>query len=531
MTNSLAGTPAMIRLALRRDRWMLPAWIIGLAAAAYLTAQATVGLYPNEVERIKAASAVNSSSAVVALYGPLFDVTSLGELAMLKMTVFGGVILGILATYIVVRHTRADEEAGRLELVSAGQLGRNAALTAGLSVSAATMVGIGLLTWLALWAAGLPFAGSLAFGLAWMATGFAFTGIAGVAAQLTSSARIALELGIAAVAVSYALRAVGDLRKPEPSLLSWLSPLGWGKQVRAFAGDNWIVLLLPLALFVVLVPLAFWLQSRRDLGAGLLDLERPGPARGDLGGVWGLAARLQGPTLLVWAAFFGLLGLLMGSLASSFDDWLTSPNIQELFQKLGGQQVLTDAILAAYIAMMALLAGGYGVAAAGKLRTEEVAGHVETILGSPTSRWKWAASVYGVALAGVAILMALGGLGVGVGAAISLQDAGQIWPAFVAGLAQVPAAWVVTSVVMLLFGVAPRLGALAWVVFAGAIVLAEFGVLWEAPQWLMDLSPFQHSPKLPVTAEATTPLLWLALTAVAVSAVGFVGWRRRDVTG
>jgi hypothetical protein len=47
----------------------------------------TTDLYPTLADREAAAQALNASPAVVALYGPIPDVDSLGQLAMTKTTV------------------------------------------------------------------------------------------------------------------------------------------------------------------------------------------------------------------------------------------------------------------------------------------------------------------------------------------------------------------------------------------------------------------------------------------------------------
>ena len=49
------------------------------------------------------------------------------------------------------------------------------------------------------------------------------------------------------LAVAYLVRAVGDVSGDAemPSPLSWLSPIGWGQQVRPYAGDRFAVLLDP----------------------------------------------------------------------------------------------------------------------------------------------------------------------------------------------------------------------------------------------------------------------------------------------
>ena len=529
MGDSLAGTFTLVRLGLRRDRWLLPLWIAAFALMAYSTAAASSGLFPDERSRIEAATTLNSTASMVALFGRIYDPSSLGALAMIKYSGFMTAALAVLMVFITIRHTRQDEETGRLELLSSGRLGRNAPLAAALVISFGASIVLGLLTSVGLIAGGLSVSGSLAFGLGWAATGIAFSSVAAVTAQISSSSRSAIGLGVIVVVVAYVLRAVGDLAEPGPSALSWLSPIGWNQQVRAYAGDRWEVLLLPVALGVALIPVAAVLRAHRDLGTGLRQ-DRPGRARGNLAGVWGLAIRLQNRVFLAWAIAVVAFGLLIGSLADSVTDFLASPNAQELIEKLGGAGFLTDAFLAAEIAIMGIVVAVYGVSAANHLRSEETAGHTEVVLATATTRTKWASSHYVVALVGVAVLMVLTGLSVGVGAAYALGDSSQIGRVTIAALAQIPATWVVASVVMLLFGWVPRLTYAAWGVFLAFVALGEFGVLWNAPQWLMDLSPFQHSPLLPVGTSGITPLVWLTFAAAAATVVGYIGWQRRDVT-
>jgi len=529
MRETLAGIRALVRLGLRRDRWLLSLWILGFALMAGTSASAGAGVFPDLASRIEAARTINATASMVALFGRVYDPTSLGALSLIKYTAFMTAILAALMVFVTTRHTRADEESGRLELLSGGRVGRNASLAAALVISFGASLLVGLLTAGALAAGGLPAAGSLAFGLGWATTGMAFSAVAGVTAQLTTSARAATGLGVIVIATTYVLRAVGDLAEPGPSVLSWLSPIGWNQQIRAYAGDKWWVLILPLALCAVVIPAAFLLRARRDLGAGLRE-ERPGPANGALSGVWGLAVRLQDRALAAWAATFVIFGLVIGSLEGNVSQFLTSPNAQDLIRKLGGAQALADAFLAAEIAILGIIAAAYGLSAANHLRSEEAAGHTEALLGTATTRTRWATSHYGAALAGVALLMLLGGLSIGIGAALSLHDGSQIGRVTVASLAQVPAAWVITSTVLTVFGWIPRLTGALWGLLAVFVALGEFGVLWNAPQWLMDLSPFQHSPLLPVDSGGVVSLVALTATAAALAALGYFGWRRRDLT-
>jgi ABC-2 type transport system permease protein len=110
---------------------------------------------------------------------------------------------------LVLRHTRAEEEAGRLELLGATEVGRTAPLTAAIVVAVGTSLAIAALSTLGLFATGLPARGSIAFGLAWAATGAAFTAVGALAAQLTTGGRAATG-GRGVLRLVYVLRAAGD---------------------------------------------------------------------------------------------------------------------------------------------------------------------------------------------------------------------------------------------------------------------------------------------------------------------------------
>ena len=52
-----------------------------------------------------------------------------------------------------------------------------------------------------------------------------------------------------------------------------------------------------------------------------------------------------------------------------------------------------------------------------------------------------------------------------------------------------------------------------------------FGDLLQLPQWLQDLSPFEHLALVPAEDFRWAPFLVLALVAAAISAAGQVGVR------
>jgi ABC-2 type transport system permease protein len=147
------------------------------------------------------------------------------------------------------------------------------------------------------------------------------------------------------------------------------------------------------------------------------------------------------------------------------------------------------------------------------------------------TRVRWATGHYGIALGGSALLMLLTGVVVGLTAAASLGQPEMTGRVLVAALAQIPAVWVVVSLVMLAFGWVPRATAAVWGLLVAFIVVGEFGSLWTLPEWVMDLSPLRHAPTLPVQAADLGAVLALTAAALALSVLGYLGWRRRDLSG
>ncbi len=522
----------LLRLGLRRDRVLLPLWLVGIAMTVVFSVIATRDLYGDPASLVSAADTINATGALVALYGKIYDPTSLGAVALIKLTAFGAALVAVLFVFIVIRHTRAEEESGRLELVDSGAIPRSSALSAALVIGMGGSVVLGGLTAGGIALAGLPVAGALAFGLSWALTGIVFSSLAGVAAQLTRSARTAVGLGMAAVAGAYLLRAVGDLSEGDPGIASWLSPIGWSQQIRPFAGDRWWVALIPIAVAALLVLVAFWLQRTRELGDGLLSIERPGPAAGRIRGAFGLAWRQHRGAIAFWIAGLAIMGAILGSIAGDVTGLLDSPQMRAYLVALGGEQGLVDAFLAAEVSIMGVIISAFGAMVVGRLRSEEALGRAELLLSTASRRSTWVGSHTLIAFGGVVTLLAVTGAAIGCAHGLAIGDpVGQAGRMTVAALAQVPAAWVPAGIAVLLFGYRARWVPAIWGLFAAFLVIGEFGPLWKLPDWMLNLSPFVHSPRLPGGTAAPVTLMELGAVAVICVLFGLVLFRRRDLSG
>src|SRR4051794_22789356 len=327
------GPLGLLRLYLRRDRVVLPLWVFLLSvplASVYIGSIEKV--YPTQTDRAGFAGSIMASPAQRALYGQIYN-DGLGAVGIWKAGMFH-LLIAVAVILTVIRHTRADEESGRTELIDSTAVGRYASLTAALFLSFGASIATGAIGAAGLLKTDVPAGGALAFGAALACSGLVFTAVAAVAAQLSPSARFARSTAFAVLAAAFTLRAIGDAGS---GWLSWLSPLGWSLQVRPYAGDRWWVLLLHLATTALLTALAYRLLAGRDVGAGLIA-ERPGPAGATplLRNAFGLAWRLDRGALVLWTVGLCLYGAVIGSIVHGIGDELGGDTARDIVVRMGG---------------------------------------------------------------------------------------------------------------------------------------------------------------------------------------------------
>ncbi|HSS67280.1 MAG TPA: ABC transporter permease [Nocardioidaceae bacterium] len=526
----LTGTGTLFRLAARRDRVAIPVWVLSIAAMVALTASSLKRLYPTRADLVHLAATVADNPAVVAIRGQARGLDTIGGTTAWQVGWFAMLAAALMSLLLVVRHTRGDEETARMELLLAQPVGRYAALAAAMAIVVVANVAIAVAVAAAMTAYGAPVGGSVALGTSIAGAGLVFGAVAAVTAQFATTGRAASGLAGAALGIAYVMRAVGDVKHDSVGWLTWVSPLGWAEEMRPFAGDRWWPLAILLVVASVLVLGAVRRQGARDYQAGLIA-PRPGPPRASrlLTTPLGLAVRVERGTFAGWAAGGFAIGFAYGSIGNSVKDIIdTSSQLQEVFIRGGGDVV--DAFFSTTSMVLALIATGFAVQAVLRMRADEAGGLAEPILATALSRTRWAASHVAVGLAGAVALTAIAGLGTGLAYALQGGEAIDIGRLTWAAVVQTPAVWVVGALTLVLFGLIPRISVpIAWSVLGGCVVVSFVGPLLGLPDWVSQLSPYDHIPKLPAAPFSAWPLLALTGIAAVLTAVGLAGLRRRDI--
>jgi ABC-2 type transport system permease protein len=537
--NSLKGTGALLRLAIRRDRFKLALWLLALAGLVTAYAHTYSNLFKNQQELSEATLLFvnNPSVRIFALPSGI----GIGEITLLKTFVTLAILLGLVSAFTVVRHTRQNEETGRLELLGSAQVGKHASLTAALLITVGANLVLMVLLTLGLMASRLPFLGSFAAAAAIVSIGIVFTGVAAVTSQLSQGARGANGLASVVVGAAAVLSGLGSLLGKLapggvvviPAWQTWVTPIGWGEMVRPYYSNNLWLLFLPLAAFIVLTVTAYQLEARRDVGIGLLQARR-GQARASFAllGTFGLPWRLQRGVFVSWSLGMVCFAVVFGSVANSFTDLLSSNDqINRILS--GGHGPSTDVIglfLGAMIGIFGFMVTAYTIPSLLRLHTEEL-GPGESILATSISRLKWALAHIIPTLVEAVVLLLACGLIMGVVADVTRHTNIYLWPLFKSSLMQLPAMLVLASFVVFLFGVSSRFViTLSWVAMIMAVLLGPmFGALLNLPQWVLDLSPFTHIPNALVGPVAILPLVVLSGIALLLSITGLIVFRMRNI--
>ncbi|HEX6258786.1 MAG TPA: hypothetical protein VFZ48_04870 [Candidatus Saccharimonadales bacterium] len=537
--SAFAGVGQLFKLALRRDRLKIPVTIavLGLLFVAQIGGVANV--YSTEAERTTYALSASASPVAMAFNGPVMN-TSLGAIAFTELFTFFAIFVGLISTLLVVRHTRQNEELGRDELLGAGVVGRHAQLGAALLLAVAVNIAIGIVIALAFTAYGLDAAGSLLTGCAMSGVGIVFAAIAGITAQLGTTARTANGLAAISIGAAFLVRAIGDIQShvyanglgATSGWLSWLSPMGIARNARPFADNEWGVLLALAVLTGICMYVAFWLADHRDLGAGLFTPRRGRlSAKPSLLNVFGFAWRLQRGLLAGWTAAFAILAWTFGAVTKEVGTFMEG-NEQgtRIVAMLGGSQNLIDAYLSFALMIFGIAVAAYTIQAMQRLNVEETSGRLELLLATSTSRPVWVVSHVVVSLLGAALLLVVSGSIAGLAYGITIGEVWQQTSALLAAcLVYLPVALLFAGLVVLLFGTVPRLAiGASWTIFVASYIILQFGTILSLPDWLRSTSPFEHIPRLPAEELAIAPLWTITLLALVTIGLGLLAFARRN---
>lgn len=529
-TSDFAGTGTLLRIFLRRDRFLLPFWvflpaILGLVTAATFIAMASQGLQSVLTE-------FDKDPLISALLGPVMSFDLPGAIVWRGVSQIA-LVLGIGSLLTVIRHTRADEEAGRSELIRACVVGPYANLTAALILTGVGNLAAGVLIALSIIALGGAAGGSFLFGATMSAVGCFFAGIGALGVQLRENSGTARGIGVAALGLGIAMAILNNFGGGD-TLLKWITPMAWQRLTQPFAGNHGWSLPYCAAFATVPIVIAYVLSARRDLGAGVLLACSGSPeAAPHLSSPLALAWRLHKRSFIGWLVgtvlYIAVFAVISPGLSNTggMSDWLSNLGGTSWSDEVG----LGYVFISISFYLISLFVAVYAMTAVLRLKKEENEGRAEILVDKQVSRIRWMSSHLIVAsLCSAALLVAMGIAGRLVYGLATGDLNNEFWHIFGMSVSKIPPVWILLGVTALLYGLWPRITALGWVVWLSFSVLE---LAWEAQiiDWsLMRISPFSYAHyTIDITNLPLLPFFWLLCLSAILTGIGLFGFKNRDV--
>ena len=224
------GTGTLFALFLRRDRFILPVWVLTPVLLLMLNAATFIAMDSRDQGLEIALAQFNDDPLITTVLGPVMSINLPGAIVWRTISLLA-LTLGLGSIYSVIRHSRMDEETGRGELLRAYVVGRHANLTAALSLSIlGNFVAGGLITLSMIVLGGEPI-GSILFGATMAAVGCFFAGIGALGVQLRETSGSARGIGVAVLGIGI-LMAIMNNAGGGQTLLRWMTPMAWQRVIR-----------------------------------------------------------------------------------------------------------------------------------------------------------------------------------------------------------------------------------------------------------------------------------------------------------
>jgi ABC-2 type transport system permease protein len=492
--------------------------------------------YKTLAQRAHLAALFGSNGGLAAINGPAHDLQTVAGYTVWKSFMFLIILGAVWGLLIATKLLRGEEDAGRWELLLAGQttrrqaagqalIGLGAGLAALWAVTAVITVGVGRSS-----KVHIATGAALYFAVALVAGAALFLAVGALVSQLAATRRQAAGYAGTALGIFYAVRLIADSGRGL-GWLRWATPLGWVEELEPLTHPRPIALVPILALVVMLVGLSVYLAGVRDLGTSVFpDRVSTRPDTRLLSGPIGLTVRLVRPTVLGWTAGIGALSFLMGYIAKQGGDVLTSSSsVARVIARLGGRgfgAVLYLGFTFLLVALMvALVAAGQVTAA----RSEEAEGRLDHLLVRPLSRSSWMTGRIAVILGIVVASGLLAGIVAWAGSATQQSGVG-LRSLLGAGLNVIPPAVFIVGIGVFVMGVWPRATAVATYGVLTWSVLVEFaGGFISSNHWVLDTSVFHQMTSSPAVPPNWTSGLVLVGLGLAAALVGGIAFSRRDL--
>ncbi len=530
-----AKTGYLLKANLKQNRFKHLIWIailVGLFAAAATKFNVLFGTQTD----IDAIVETLKTPAMVSLFGEFSAVKpyTTANVFASEMLVFMGMFMVFMNISLAIANTRAEEDSGLLEMIRSRTVGRLAPIYATV-IEILLLNGLmGILYVASLVAADLKGAtlqGDLLMGASIASIGIMFGFISLLMAQLANNARSANFMSYGLYGLFYIIRMMTDVTNPK---WTWLSPVGWIQKTAIYTDDNWLPVVLTLALGVVCLVVAINIAATRDIGSGILaSREGKASAGKTLSSPLGLVLTVERNSMIGWILGSLILGAAYGSIFNTIGDIIgTNPTYRKI---LGVTQInaANQELILNYLNMLGMffvaIAAISGIVIIFRLKSDDQKGYLEILHAKSITKTRLAMSYIGVGtLVSLVVFTAMLAGTFFIGNATLEQPLAlkYFWETLLGFL---PATLFFVAIGSFLTGALPKLTSVLWLYLAASVLIKMFGPLLNLSEQTANISPLGWVGKVPTEAVNQPVIVCLLAAFLILTLLGLVGYNKRDL--
>lgn len=520
MKQSFYQTSKLFYFYVKRNSKKMILWVVLLTALTLMIPTAFESMYPSQ-SKMSPIIEMSKNPAMQAMLGPAdFDDVNIGVLFTHEMTLFTAIMVAIMNILIVSRDTRGDEEDGRIIILTALPIGKQAPLM-GLLIQT-LLLNVSLIILLTLGLASLNVEGIDLVGV----FGIMFAALTMFVAQFVSSSSETTGVSIDLLLIMYLIRAFGDVAN---ETLSMLSPMGWLSRTYAFSEDHWWPVWCILGLTVIIAILAFVLNGLRDIDAKLLPQKKGSQyAKWYMKSPLGLQIRLQKMSFIYFAIGLFILGLSYGSIFGNLDNFFKdNPLLLSMLENPNGDYV--KQFLPQLMLVMSIISTVPTLLALFKIKKAIDKGYAMLVLANPLSRIKYLLSFLIISVVNAVVMIFVAGLGLYVGQFYSMDTPLDFDMVIQSAIVYIPAILSFVGIGTVVIGWGIKLTTLVYAYLAYTFLVNYLGTLLNVKDWMKDIAPFEHIPSLPIDDFTSGPMITLLLIFIILCVIGAFGFNRKDI--
>ena len=524
----------MTRLNIRLKRWWIVLWSLALGGFVSSMPPAYLDYYPTLESRRSFVLSMKDNVGAQAMYGRLELPGTIGQLCAWEGGSWVTVLACVMTVVMSLSLHRSAEETHTAEIARATGLASGSSLLASITTTVIASLSIGACNTVGMLLARmkveeLTVSGSVAYGISVFLASLGAALVAMGASMLSNEPASIKRWGLLSIAVTYIIRAIADVK--EKAWLNWFSPQGWRALISPYRDNDWASACALSIICLVVISSLFYLERKREYGIAILKVNSPkSPKPRDLSSVLRLRRILDRPTFLGWSLAVLIMSLFFSSMVGSIKEALEGADEVGIAKELLNSSNLEASYIGYCSTFISIVIASAMIQLVVHQVSEERRRTIDLLRSCGVSRETPLKITAISAWISSALLVLIASFAAAAGSYYPAENSSSVLKAsFLSFGFQYAAVVALGGFAVLVVGISPQLGKLAWLPVIFSAFVAMLGKMFHMPDLVLKLSVFNHLVLTDTIKHEWPYSLGMLLIGLVFTLVGCKAFAHREI--